>query len=162
MVPPTNVNTIDSLFNDEKVRNADNFLYLPPIVKTNSTIDKTDIQALGNAGLFLGDYPAWGPLKKMDYSDIVKELVPYEAEAKIVTFDPTSRDNELVAQFFEVKSNEVIKLDVIDYGRINDNTKNAAVSAHHVFFVGKVLIDDAGSTCFVHLFTLMFGSSTGD
>lgn len=162
MIPPTNINTIDSLFNDEKTRNAENFLYLPPIIKTNSNIDKTNIEALSAAGLLLGDYPAWGPIQKLSYSDIVKELEPFEQDSRTITFDPTSRDNELTAQFFEVNNDQVTKLDVIDYGRISDNTKNAALADHHIFFVGKVLIDDAGSTCFVHLFTLMFGSAAGE
>ena len=44
---PTNVNTIDSLFSDQKFNNVDNFLYLPPTVKINDpAIDKKDSQLL--------------------------------------------------------------------------------------------------------------------
>lgn len=157
MMMATDVNSIDALFSDEKLRNVDNFKYLPPIKKSsNQNIDKTDIQQLEAAGLFLGNYPAWGPINKLEYSDIKKELMPYEQTAKTIYLDPTSRDNQLVAQMFEITSNAVSKLDVIDYGRVSNNSSNPFADTHHVFFVGKVLIDDLGSTNFVHIFTLVF------
>lgn len=158
MMNPTLVNTVDSLFSDEKLRNIDNFLYLPPILKNSTEVDKTDIQLLISKGLELGKYPAWGPLEKITYSDIKKELKQFESSAKTIYFDPTSRDNELVAQFFEVGQDQVSKLDVIDYGRVDDNTDNPSASGHHIFFVGKVVVDDTGATCFIHLFTLVFSS----
>ena len=157
MQNPSNVNSIDALFNDEKLRNVDNFRYLPPIKKTqDSLVDKTDIAALERAGLFLGNYPAWGPIDRLTYQDIKKELLRYENTAKTIYFDPTSRDNELVAQMFEITPNAISKLDIIDYGKVSDNSNNPFADTHHVFFVGKVLIDDTGSTNFVHLFTLIF------
>ena len=60
---------------------------------------------------------------------------------------------------FEVSPNSVSKLDVIDYGKVSNNSNNPFADTHHIFFVGKVLIDDAGSTNFVHLFTLVFETS---
>lgn len=158
MQDPTNINTIDALFNDEKLRNIDNFKYLPPIkkVKNNNSIDKTDVQALETENYVLGFYPPWGPTEKLTFSDIKKELNQYEATAKTIYFDPTSRDNEIVSQFFEINQDTVSKLDVIDYGRVSDNFNNPRAATHHVFFAGKVLIDDAGSTNFIHLFTLVF------
>jgi hypothetical protein len=153
----TNVNTIDALFSDEKLRNVDNFLYLPPIKKSNVS-NKKDIESLKSAGLLLGDYPAWGPTNRLTYSDIKNELKNYESSVRTVLFDPTSRDNQLIAQFFEITYDSVSKLDVIDYGRVNDNTENPYAASHHVFFVGKVVVDDYGSDNFVHLFTLVFGA----
>ena len=157
MVPPTSINTIDALFNDEKLRNVDNFRYLPPIKKSSFSIDKTNIELLKQSNLLLGDYPPWGPTEKLTFSDINKELKNYEEDSKTIAFDPTSRDNDIVAQFFEITNNEARKLDVIDYGKVNDNTFNPKAVTHHVFFVGKVLTDETGSNCFVHLFTLVFG-----
>ena len=157
MQNPSNVNSIDALFSDEKLRNVDNFRYLPPVKKIqDSLVDKTDIVALERAGLFLGNYPAWGLINRLTYQDIKKELSRYENTAKTVYFDPTSRDNELVAQMFEIAPSSVSKLDIIDYGKVRDSSNNPFADTHHVFFVGKVLIDDAGSTNFVHLFTLIF------
>ena len=56
----------------------------------------------------------------------------------------------------EINNDEVKKLDVIDYGKINDNSINSKADSHHIFFIGKVVIDNNGSSCFVHLFTLVF------
>jgi hypothetical protein len=157
MVPPTDVNTIDALFNDEKLRNAENFMYLPPVLRSKFS-DKTDVQGLKQAGLFLGNYPPWGSTQKLTYSDIKQELKDYESSAKVIFFDPTSRDNDLVSQFFEITHDSVSKLDVIDYGVVSDHSKKSSAS-HHIFFVGKVVVDDSGTDNFIHLFTLVFGSA---
>lgn len=159
MTFPTNVNTVDSLFNDEKLRNVVNFKYLPPIKKASYTIDKTDVVALKDAGLFLGDYPPWGPVDPLTLSDIKKELTTYEETAKEFFFDPTSRDNDVVGQFFEISNDQAKKLDVIDYGKIDDVSGSPNAKSNHVFFVGKVVVDDNGTECFIHLFTILFGSS---
>lgn len=156
MQEPTSVNTIDALFSDEKLRNVDNFLYLPPIKKSNSSVDKTNIEVLKNSGLLLGNYPPWGPTQRLNYSDINKELKAYEATSKTVYFDPTSKDNTIVAQFFEVGHDSVSKLDIIEYGKLSNHSFNTNTDVHHVFFVGKVVVDDNGSDNFVHLFTLVF------
>lgn len=160
MVEPTSNLLIDSLFNDEKLRNLINFKWLPPIKKVGSEfIDKTDSINLANRGYSLGSYPPWGKIGKLTFERIKKELRDYEENAKTVYFDPTSRDNDIVAQFFEITDNEAKKLDVIDYGRVYNNSQSVKVATHHVFFVGKLVVDDAGSDCFIHLFTLIFGSS---
>lgn len=161
MRPPTNVNTVDSLFNDEKLRNVDNFLYLPPIKKSN-VADKTNIEALRTSNLLLGDYPPWGPIDRLTYADIKKELQNYEGNSRTIFFDPTSRDNELAAQFFEVTNDQVTKLDVIDYGKVTDTSQTGPAATHHIFFVGKVINDDNGSNCFIHLFTLLFDARTDE
>jgi len=114
----TSVNAVDALFSDEKLRNVNNFKYLPPIKKTQSiTVDKTNIVELENADLLLGDYPPWGPINELTYADISNELKKYESNAKTIYFDPTSRDNELIAQMFEIGPQNISKLDVIDYGK---------------------------------------------
>lgn len=156
---PTNASTIDSLFNDKKLRNVINFKYLPPIVKSNFSIDKTNIPALRDANLFLGNYPAWGQVEPLTLADIKDELKAYEETSKEFNFDPTSRDNEVVGQFFEITNDQAKKLDVIDYGKIDDTSGSPNAQSNHVFFVGKVIVDDNGTECFVHLFTILFGSS---
>lgn len=158
MMSPTSANTIDTLFNDEKLRNVINFRYLPPIKKSSFNIDKTNLQEIKSNNLLLGDYPAWGPIESLNYPDLKNELKNYENSSKTITFDPTSRDNQIVAQFFEITENEAKKLDVIDYGKISDNSTNSKAFTHHVFFIGKVISDDTGSDCFVHLFTIVFGN----
>jgi hypothetical protein len=159
MVFPTDVNTIDSLFNDEKLRNLINFRYLPPIKKAGPNVDLLDVYSLISNGLVLGDYRAWGPIDQLNFSDIKNELNKYENNSKTIIFDPTSLDNEIVAQFFEITDGQVNKLDVIDYGKTADNSNNPLSATNQIFFVGKVVVDDSGSDCFVHLFTLVFGGS---
>jgi len=158
---PTNVNTVDSLFNDEKLRNVINFKYLPPIKKASATTNKTDIVALKDANLFLGDYAPWGPIDPLTLADIKKELKNYEETAKEFIFDPTSRDNEIVGQFFEITNDQARKLDVIDYGKLDNSSFSLNATTNHVFFVGKVVVDDNGTECFIHLFTILFGPSEG-
>ena len=64
---------------------------------------------------------------------------------------PTSLNNKLISQFFEIGDSDIKKLDIIEYGtyRYNDVTK-------HAFFVGKVFVDDNNTQTFVKLFTLVF------
>jgi len=152
---------VDSLFNDEKLRNLINFRWLPPIKKISNgeLVDKTNLIDLANRGYALGNYPPWGQIDPLTFSDINLELKPYENDSKTIHFDPTSRDNDIIAQFFEITDNEARKLDVIDYGRVYNNSQNIKVASHHVFFVGKLISDDNGSDSFIHLFTLIFGSS---
>lgn len=148
---------VDALFNDEKLRNVDNFMYLPPIKKTSGAlVDKKNIKELETSGRFLGDYRPWGPIDKLTYEDISAELSKYESSAKTIYFDPTSRDNNLVAQMFEIAPDKVSKLDVIDYGKVNNNSSNPFADTHHIFFIGKALEDSTGATNFIHLFTLVF------
>jgi hypothetical protein len=163
LIQPTNTSLIDSLFNDEKLRNLINFKWLPPIKKTRpGTADKTNISALINNGYGLGNYPPWGKIEKLTFKRIMQELKSYEENSRVIYFDPTSRDNDIVAQFFEITNNEVRKLDVIDYGKVYNNSQSIKVASHHVFFIGKLIVDDSGSDCFIHLFTLVFGSNEED
>ena len=164
MVLPTHSTLVDSLFNDEKLRNLINFRWLPPIkkIKDGDYVDKTDTIDLITKGHGLGNYPPWGQIDKLTFDDISIELKGYEQDSRTVYFDPTSKDNDIIAQFFEITDNEARKLDVIDYGRVYNNSQNIKVATHHVFFVGKLITDDNGSDSFIHLFTLVFGSSEED
>ena len=153
--PPT-LNSIDSLFNDDKLSHLENFMYLPPIIKTSDTIlpDKTNLE--NNKPYLLGDYPSWGDNEKvLTYSRLREQLNEYEDINNPVYFDKTSNGNRVIGQFFEVTNNTVSKLDVVDFGFIKDeNTSN--ISAKKVFFVGKTFLDNRGTACFVNMFTLIF------
>jgi len=160
---PTLADATDSLFNDKKLRNLINFRWLPPIRKIkNESLDKKNSIRLEQLNLGLGSYPPWGEVEPLTFSDIKKELASYESTAKTVYFDPSSRDNDIVAQFFEITDNEARKLEVIDYGRVYSDSQNPKKINNHVFFVGKLITDDNGTDCFIHLFTLLFGSIEED
>jgi len=157
--PPT-VNSIQSLFNDNKVSHLDNFLYLPPIVKASSSEipDKSKLENL--SGFLLGGpgaYPSWGDNeKKLTYEKLKTELSVYKDVKPPIIFTKTSRNNRIIGQFFEVTSDQVNKLDVVDFGDVMDDAQEPTAVTKRVFFVGKTYIDDRGTVCFVNMFTLVF------
>jgi len=149
------INHLESLFQDVRLSKVINFRYLPPINKlSDNSIDKKDHRNTGPHQL--GYYKPWGRSHASGLSpaQLEHELQHYKSigYCKEVNFDPTSRDNNLVGQFFEVGFNVMKKLDVIDYGWYT--WKGAR---RHAFFVGKVMTDENGSHTFIHLFTLVFG-----
>lgn len=151
------VNSIDSIFSDPRCSHLANFKYLPPINKvTSQNIDKSDPRATRDKAF--GYYTPWGRthVHALTYDQIMLELDYYAqlGYSRTVNFDPTSRDNRLVGQFFEKTKNELKKLDVIEFGTFTTNKPSAPIS--QIFFVGKVVVDDKGTDTFLHLFTLVF------
>jgi len=71
-----------------------------------------------------------------------------------INFDPTSMENHIVGQFFEKNNDTLRKMDVIDYGVHQTRDPNAPTA--HIFFVGKVEVDEKGTDTFIHIFTLIF------
>lgn len=153
----TPVNSMKSIFNDEKMSHLENFMYLPPIVKTSDTVlpNKTDLQSL--RPYFLGDYPSWGDNeKKLTYSTLMSEMRDFENVKADITFDKTSISNNVIGQFFEVNNEYVNKLDVVDFGIIQDDTQADNTTSKKVYFAGKTYLDNRGTVCFVNMFTLIF------
>jgi hypothetical protein len=72
---------------------------------------------------------------------------------KTIQFLETSRENNLFCQFFEAATDQIIKLDVIDFG---DFPATETSGARHVFFIGKVFTDGYNITTFVNMFVLVF------
>ena len=68
-----------------------------------------------------------------------------------INFEKTSRDNNLVMQMFEIKSSELNKLDVIDYGEFLDDSG----IRYRIFFVGKIFLDEVRLPSYVNIFTLV-------
>jgi hypothetical protein len=154
---PPSLNAIDSLFSDDKLSHLENFMYLPPIVKTSDALipDKTKIENL--TPYLLGDYPSWGDNEKMlTFSKLTSQLNQYQDIQNPIFFDKTSRNNNVIAQFFEVTDKHVSKLDVIDYGPVMNDAKEPTAITNNVFFIGKTFLDNRGTTCFVNIFTLIF------
>ena len=154
---PPSLNAIDSLFSDNKMSHLENFMYLPPIVKTSDSLvpDKTKIENL--VPYFLGNYPSWGDNeKKLTFSRLMEEVKSYEEIQSSIYFNQSSRRNRLVGQFFEITDNSVSKLDVVDFGNITNESQEINTINNRVFFVGKTFLDNRGTTCFVNMFTLIF------
>lgn len=141
----SDLTSMDSLFNDVRFSNLPNFMFLPPINKIGDSVESK------GPSTKIGQYKPLGRIQNVLLTDeqINSELDFYVKKGfqKIVTFEPTSRSNRLMLQFFEVSNDTMLKLDVIDYGYINNN---------RYFFVGKVLTDSNEVNTFVHLFTLVF------
>lgn len=153
----TQISALDSIFSDPRFSGSPNFKYLPPINKVSDmTLDLSDHRATSQ--LQIGNYVPWGRTQAfgLSYAQIMYELQYYQQLGcmRTVNFDPTSLQNNLVGQFFEKQYNTLVKLDVVDFGI--HRTGNPAQPTAHVFFVGKVLLDEKGSDTFIHLFTLVF------
>lgn len=151
----THINYLESLFNDVKLSKLRNFQYLPPLNRIDDdTLDKKDYRATSK--YHLGKYAPWGRTHVFGLSpeQLELELGYYEklGYSRVINFDPTSRDNRLLAQFFEVNFNTMKKLDIIDFGQYMWRG-----TLKRTFFIGRVMTDDNESHTFVHLFTLAFG-----
>jgi len=151
------LNSIDSLFNDDKMSNLINFRYLPPIVKTNSTLlpDKTNIDNL--QPFLLGNYPPLGDNKNpISFTQIKDQLKSFSS--KTIEFIETTRKNNLLCQVFEVDTGNgtVSKLDIVEYGEVKNDILDPDVVSNKVYFLGKTYLDDRGTTTYVNIFTLVF------
>lgn len=146
-VSKANIDHIESLFMDKRLSHLPNFKYLPPVNKAR----------IGGVTSSLGVFPSLGQAPIETTKDLELELSWAETEgfSKTITFFETSKQNNLVCQFFEASKNSLSKLDVIDFGLFTSPT-DLVYPTKHVFFVGKVFIDSTGTSTFVNLFTLVF------
>lgn len=141
-----NIDKVESLFYDKRLSHVPNFKFLPPINKPlPGRVDAAPI----------GDYTNVNQQPILQFSDLSGELEKLEqiGYKKEIQFIETSRDNNLLCQFFEMYDNQVAKLDVIDFGTFPAD-ENGKVK--HVFFVGKVFTDGHNVSTFVNLFVLVF------
>lgn len=141
-VPPT-LASLDSIEFDSKFAHFPNFKFLPPVNSKSSG---------EYSSRPLGLYPNLNQKEIMTYADLRKNLEGLEKYE--IKFDPTSRDNNILIQPFEINNvtGTVNKLIVIDFG-VFPNV-NASASGVHVFFVGKLLKSRDGSLKFINIFTL--------
>ena len=141
-----NIDKVESLFYDKRLSHLPNFKFLPPINKP--LIGRVE-------AIPLGDYTNINQAPILEYSNLEPELESLDKMGykKDIQFIETSRDNNLLCQFFEMYGNQVAKLDVIDFGTFpaGDNGQT-----RHVFFVGKVFTDGYNVTTFVNMFVLVF------
>ena len=129
------------------LRAVPNFKYLPPVNRAR----------IGGVTSSLGTFPSLGqaPIETTEDLDLELAWAENDGFSKTITFFETSKQNNLMCQFFEASQNSLSKLDVIDFGLFT-STIDLVYPTKHVFFVGKVFIDSFGSSTFVNLFTLVF------
>lgn len=130
-----------SLLQDRRLSHAPNFMYLPPVNKQEQGSSQQTI---------LGTYARLDQGEILDFETLLRELE--HTQRRTVTFPETSREGNMFGQFFDLRSDVVSKLDVIDFGEFvaNDGTSK------HVFFAGKLFTDSLGTSTYVNLFTLVF------
>lgn len=140
------VDGISSLFFDKRLSHISNFQFLPPRNKPRPGRVR---------GRRLGTYRDLNEKGYRDYEELKAELRPLvdKGFSQTVRFTETSKENNLMAQFFEISRGEMRKLDVIDFGTFPTASRRFT---RHVFFVGKVFMDDLASPTFVNMFVLIF------
>lgn len=130
-----------SLLQDRRLSHAPNFMYLPPVNKPERGAAKAKQ---------LGDYARLDQGELLDFETLIHELS--HVQKRTITFPETSRDGNVFGQFFDLRSDVVAKLDIIDFGEFV--AKDGL--SRHVFFAGRLFTDSLGSSTYVNLFTFIF------
>lgn len=163
---------VPSLFNDFRFERFANFLYLPPEnmpmpgeAKGSKLANYFNFSESGvaTASSNPGDTAAEVALlssegkKDVKFSTLLDWLSTKQKFT--VSFDQTSRTNNIVCQFFETSNLGFDKLSVIDYGEFPDENPGspASLASPHrrVFFVGKMKRDSTGAETFICIFTIV-------
>lgn len=143
-VKRASIDKIESLFQDKRLSHLPNFRYLPPVNKP---------AALGFDPTPLGDFPIIGQrTTPLTFEELERSIAGREQQ--VVEFARTTLRSNVVCQIFEMRQDQLLKLDVIDFGELL--TSDDAFPVKRVFFVGKVFIDSFGAQTFVNMFTLIF------
>lgn len=165
-----NPRVINEIYSDNRFTNNLNFKFLPPVNKIEDpSLDLSKIESLKPYAL--GNYKPWSK-NNFDIISAIKELKSFAENGyvKTIKFDPTSRNNEIFIQFFEIANGFATKLDIIDFGsfylnaqQINDLSyvlpeNELPGNSVKLFFIGKVIDNHfEKSSSFVNIFTLLFG-----
>ena len=176
-----NVNNAEPFFFDSKLTHLKNFRYLPP-VNTDGTrygnfkdlrslkretwndikeelgtraFDADDVtDALGSNTYRqdkFGDFNVINRKKKESVTDQVSK------EFYSINFEKTSRDNNLLIQMFEnSRGAKLTKLDIVDAGVFIDNNATKGRHEKHVYYLGKVYMDDFNTPTFINMWTIVF------
>jgi hypothetical protein len=149
-----NVNNAESFFADPKFANLPNFRFMPPVNKVPA--GKNVLDPTVQSQYALGDYKPLGSTNTFDIDGLLADVAAktLNGNAVTITFDPTNNDNSLQAQFFEVRTSELYKLDLFDVGRFP--ASSPGMPDMRIFYAGKVYVDDYGTYTFIRLFTLIF------
>ena len=134
-----------SVFTDKIFSNTANFMFLPPVAKTES---KT---------IILGQYQDIRNVEKYDYDDLMNDLVGSVPDQPVcpnqeIVFTNTSVSNDICIQAFEINKN-FNKLEMVDFG--DHNSARDPTLSKRVVFLGKTYVDHFGATNFANIFTLI-------
>ncbi len=149
LVGPDIVSTVDqadSVFTDKRFSNAPNFMFMPPVAKSNA------------GETVLGQYTDIRKSPSYTYNDIMKELVGKVPDQPIcpntmIEFVETTLSNDICIQAFEIGQN-LKKLDMVDFGYVTDATGPTPI-IKRIIFLGKIYVDRFGASNFANIFTLV-------
>lgn len=142
------ISTVDqaaSVFTDKRFSNAVNFMFMPPVAKTQQ------------GDVSLGQYTDVREVKEYTFDDVIQDVVGSVPDQPVcpyaeVFFTQTSATNDICIQAFEIGP-YLRKLDMVDFGDYyvaNDENPNK-----HVVFLGKTFVDSYGATNFANIFTII-------
>lgn len=172
-----NVNQAEPFLLDSKITHLPNFDFLPPVNEdgtpygvytdirnTTKTTWQDIVEDLG--------YNAFSKIEINKGSDVdvqkntTGDYRPNnirrnrnniaKKEFKTITFDKTSKNNNLLIQMFEKNKNLFKKLDIVNAGVFIDDIDPNERFEKQVYYVGKIFLDDFNTPTFVNLFTLIF------
>tara|TARA_B100000900_G_C20549066_1_gene703915 strand:+ start:67 stop:1116 length:1050 start_codon:yes stop_codon:yes gene_type:complete len=176
-----NVNDADPFFFDSKLSHMPNFKFLPPVntdmspygqyqnlqskkKETLSQIKKSlGVGTFDEENVTIEDNDSGARQDKLgDFSVINRKKLnptssPVTKQFETVNFKKTSRENNLLIQFFEdSRGAKLTKLDVIDAGVFYDADARLGREQKQIYYVGKIYIDDFNTPTFINMFTMVF------
>jgi len=176
-----NVNEAEPFFFDSKLTHLKNFRYLPPVNTDGSSygffndmrslkretwddikeelgsraFDSDDVTDALGANEYRQDKFGDFSVINRETKESVKDVVSKQFYS--VNFEKTSKDNNLLIQMFEnSRGAKLTKLDIIDAGVYVDHNAKKGRHEKHVFYVGKVYMDDYNTPTFINMWTIVF------
>ena len=163
--------TLSPIFLDNRFGHFPAFKFLPPRLPLSSSAPASSLDSLSSdeiSELTLGETVAtfrnlnqpeittyddlstgWASMPKINLEALEENNMLQE-----ILFEKTSLHNNIVLQLFEIQSDQMGKLDVVDFGEFVDENG----ISRHVFFAGKTVIDEIGTPSFLNIFTMVFES----
>jgi len=175
-----NVNTAEPFLLDPKLTHLPNFAYLPPTNIDGTpygnyndlrNLTKETWEDIKNSLGFkhfeeIDDYRDENDDLRIDKDGDYKVLnrrryLPTNTEIikqyNVVKFKKTSEQNNLLMQLFEIDEsrNKIKKLDIVDAGVYYDDDDVNQKFEKHVFYVGKIFLDNFNTPTFINMFTII-------
>jgi len=175
-----NVDQAEPFILDQKLTHLNNFQYLPPVNRNGTEYGKySDLRNLNRETwedikqeLGLKHFESIEDFKDGDYNlrtdnsgDFKvlnrKQRMPTSTEIlkefKVINFDKTSDENNLIMQFFEndFGRSKIKKLDIVDAGVFYEEEDINMRYEKRVFYVGKIYIDSFNTPTFINIFTIV-------
>tara|TARA_B100000674_G_scaffold464762_1_gene447066 strand:+ start:377 stop:1384 length:1008 start_codon:yes stop_codon:yes gene_type:complete len=143
------LNSLPNIFSSKRFSHLPNFKYLPPVNK----------KAGNDIAEPIGLYPELGSNGSSE--ELTYEQLQSHLDKKQVLefgFSDSSRENNFISQIFSLnepddESGGIEKLSIIDYGEFSDNDPESP--GKHVYFVGKIRVDELGTQTYMNIFTVV-------